>query len=470
MIACYSVNTQENHGPTILVIDIGTSSVKAAVMNGEGRLLSEGRRKIMGPSEKSDSFEAYRWIEALQHTVPYVAGHYRIDAVVLSGNGPTVVAVDDEGRVLDRPLLWLDARALPLEGSKSLYLPKIAWFERRAEAGRVRWYLPFPEYLMYVLTGEAVAITPSDEFMPYIWNTEELGRLGMDADRFPPFVSIGTVVGRVTAAAADLISLPQGTPVIAGGSDFLMSLVGTGTVRKGRTCDRAGTSEGINHCAAAPLQAPGVRTLPHVIPGLYNVAGILSATGLLFEWFREISGQTGRDYASMMLDIMNVPEDARIPWFFPSVHRGAAWEFQRGMFIGLGAEHTGAMMGRAVVLSIGFAVREAIEILRNTGAEITELRACGGQAKNGLWTQMKSDIVGVPISVPEVADAELTGNLCAGLVALGEADDLVEGAERVVHTLHTFEPAPEQTERFTEQYERYRERYETFRTALESCL
>jgi xylulokinase len=439
-------------------------------MTADGRILAQGRHRVMGPSERSDSFEAHRWVSALEQTVPHIAAHYRIDALVVSGNGPTVVAVDATGAVLDRPLLWMDGRTRAVADTQSFYLPKVAWFEAESPvADRVRWYLPFPEYVLYRLTGEAVAITPSEEFSAYIWDAGEVTRYGVDPDRLPPFVPIGTVVGTVTGEAAGWIGLPAGTPVVAAGSDFLMSLVGTNTLVPGKTCDRAGTSEGINYCAAERLQFPGVRTLPHVIPGHYNIAGILSSTGLLFEWFREISGQGSRDYGEMMLDILNTPDDAEIPWFFPSVHRGAAWEFQRGMFIGLGAEHDAAAMGRAVVLSIGFAVREAVEILREAGADVQELNACGGQAKNGLWTQMKSDIVGVPISVPEVADAELTGNLCAGLVALGEAGDLQEAAGRAVHMVDRLEPDSHRTARFSEQYQRYRERYTRFRDALDEC-
>ncbi|MDA3949354.1 MAG: FGGY family carbohydrate kinase, partial [Spirochaeta sp.] len=344
---------------TLLVIDIGTSSIKAAVMTADGRVLAQGRHRIMGPSERSDAFDAHRWVAALKQAVPHVAAHYTIDALVVSGNGPTVVAVDASGTVLDRPLLWMDGRTRTVVDTRSFYLPKIAWFEAESPvADRVRWYLPFPEFLLYRLTGEAVAVTPSDEFSAFIWDSEEVGRYAIDPQRLPPFVPIGTVVGTITGEASEWIGLPAGTPVVAAGSDFLMSLVGTDTLVPGKTCDRAGTSEGINHCAAERLQYPGVRTLPHVIPGYYNIAGILSSTGLLFEWFREISGQGSRDYGEMMLDILNTSDEAGIPWFFPSVHRGAAWEFQRGMFIGLGAEHDAAAMGRAVVLSIGFAVRE----------------------------------------------------------------------------------------------------------------
>ncbi len=439
-------------------------------MTSRGEVLSSVRRSIMGPSEPPDRFVAHRWLDVLRYTVPRLVSHYSIDAVVISGNGPTVVAVDSAGEAVGDPLLWLDGRSADIGPGASFYLPKIAWFHRNhPEAERVRWYLPFPEYLVFYLTGEAVATTPSDEFSRHIWSAEEAARAGVPDTLLPPFATIGSVVGTVRTGPAEELNLVVGTPVVAAGSDFLMSLVGTNTLRPGRTCDRAGTSEGVNHCSATRIEHPGLRTLPHVVPGRYNVAGILSATGLLFEWFREISGQKGRDYGDMMLDILSVADTADIPWFFPSVHRGAAWEFRRGMFIGLGAEHDSAAMGRSVVLSIGFAVREAVDVLEAAGCDVSSLHSCGGQAKNGLWTQMKANIVGLPIHVPAVVDAELSGDLCAGLVGLGEADNLVEIADEVIHTVHVYEPDATRAPLFDEQYHRYRERYELFRRALEDC-
>ncbi len=455
---------------TFLVIDIGTSSLKAALLNQTGDVLASVRRRIMNPSEETSSFESARWMQALKEAIPHVVGRGRPDAIVISGNGPTVVAVDAHGEVVGDPLLWLDSRSVVLEGSPSFYLPKIAWFQQNhPRADAVRWYLPFPEYLVYVLTGEAVAITPSEEFSRFIWTVDDAVRGGVSPDTLPPFVDVATRVGQVRPAVAAELGLPAGVPVIAAGSDFHMSLVGTNTLKPGRTCDRAGTSEGINFCSTERVNDGMLRTLPHVVPGLYNVAGILSSTGLLFEWFREISGQQGRDYGDMMLDILNVADSRDDPWFFPTSHRGDSWEFRRGMFIGLGARHNRADMGRAVVLSIGFAVREAIETLRASGCDVRSLRGCGGQARNGMWMQMKADITEVPITVPVVADAELVGNLCCALVALGESSSLGDAADGVVQDLHVWEPDPGRVGFYRERYHQYRERFERFRTALEAC-
>ncbi len=455
---------------TCLAIDIGTSSLKAALLTHHGEVLASVRRRIMQPSEETHAFQNSRWITALREAIPPVVGRNKPTSIAISGNGPTVVAVDAAGAVVGEPLLWLDRRAIPVPESASFYLPKIKWFHEESGLGAtVRWYLPFPEFLVYLLTGEAVAITPSDEFSRFIWSEPDILRACIPGELLPPFVTVGSIVGTVQKSIGTELGIPVGIPVVAAGSDFHMSLVGTDALQPGRTCDRAGTSEGINFCADREIQDPALRTLPHVVPGLYNVAGILSSTGLLFEWFREISGQRGTDYGTMMMDILQVPDSRDEPWFFPTAHRGESWEFRRGMFIGLGAEHTRADMGRAVVLSIGFAVREAVETLRAAGCPVTDLRACGGQARNGLWMQMKADITELPITTPVVADAELVGNLCCSLMALGEASNLADAAPQVVHELNRWEPNPQRQEWYRQRYEEYQERFHRFRSALDAC-
>lgn len=455
---------------TYLLIDIGTSSIKAAIMTGAGEAFSSVRRRLVDRGSMPGTMPASRWEHELGQAIPHLVSGYDIDAIVLSGNGPTLVAIDRSGEPIEPVMLWLDDRRRTIDETESFYLPRMRWFLDRSGAARVRRFIPFPEYLVYRLTGEEVAVSPSNAFERFIWSETERERYDIPAELLPPFVPVGSVIGGVRAVQAERYGLRPGTPVVAAGSDFLMSLVGTNTLRPGRCCDRAGTSEGINFCSDRPVRSEGLRTLPHISEGNYNVAGILASTGLLFEWFREISGQAGRDYGDMMVDILEVDDGIAIPWFFPSEHRGAAWEFQRGMFIGLGAEHSRAMMGRAVVLSIGFAVREAIEYLGSSGCPVRELRACGGQAKNGLWTQMKSDICGVPIAVPHVADAELTGNLAVGMLALGETGSLQEAADRVVRFIHHYEPDPRRTAVYEEQYRQYQERYGRFREALRQCV
>jgi len=452
----------------LLCIDVGTTSVKVAIVDADGRAQAESREHILFREEDLFNWHADVWTGALSSLVSRIPMRGGITGVVISGNGPTIVPLDAQSREVGRVLMWMDGREERLAGDRSFFLPKAAWLRahRPADFERVRSFVSCPEYIAFELSGERVTVTPSEEFSPYIWTRESIDAYGFDASLFPRFIRPGELVGKTNAAAAERFALPAGVPVYVGGPDFLMSLLGTATVRKGRTCDRAGTSEGINASSSAAVDDPRVRCLPHVIPGLYNNAGILSSTGRMFEWFRDISGQTQASYEIMLREIAGLDRSRDLPWFFPSLHQGASWEFSRGMFIGLGAIHGRVEMGRAVVESIGFSVREAVEILEENRLPVDEIRVCGGQAKNHIWNQMKADIIGKPLLVPEVEDAELIGNAAVGFTGLGVFSSLTDAAEGLVHFKAEYRPDAEAHRRFTERYHRYREIYESFRTAL----
>ncbi len=452
----------------LLCVDFGTSSIKAGVIGDKGQLIGWAHESLLeDPGADLVRWDPGLWSRHLNVTIEKLraAGAFGggsggdLAAVVVSGNGPTIMPVGPDGVALSEAFLWIDRRELrPIHGA-SFYLPKVEWIRRnRPELyERTASFLPFPEYLNFLLTGEKAAIVPSEEFVPYVWSGQEIAAFGFDSAKFPPFVRIGERIGRVTVQGTAASGLPKGLPVVAGGSDFLMALVGTAAVVPGRTCDRAGTSEGINHCSARPIRSERVRCLPHAIPGLFNAAGILASTGRIFEWFRSISGQREKPYQTMLEEILAVDHRARIPFFFPSLRIGETWEFSDAVFSQLEPEHGPAEMGRAVVQSIGFAVRDLIETLERHGCRIEQLRACGGQARNPLWNQMKADITGKEIATPEIIDAELLGDACSGLVGLGERSSLGDAAEGLVRITTVYRPRPEEHERFGEAYDRYRE-------------
>lgn len=451
----------------ILAVDIGTTSIKAACVTANGKIVSRSIHRVGNPG-------AARWREAcaLASGEAVSAADSRgagpPEAMIFSGNGPSVVAVDAGGREVCDTLLWYDDRVVEkIPDCPSFFLPRIAWLFRNDPrcADRIRWFLSCPEYLVYLVTGQATTVRPHDAFTPYIWDESQAVRYGVDATKLPPFVYTGDLIGYVDDEHAREWGIPAGIPVVAGAYDFLMSLVGTDTLRAGRTCDRAGTSEGINHCAEHRSTDRRLRSLPHFVEELHNVAGVLSSTGRLFEWYRRISGQRGTSYEKMMSDILSTPAGVE-PWFFPSLHQGADWEFSSGMFIGLGAEHGPAEMGRAVVESIGYAVREAVETIESAGFEVAELRACGGQSKNDLWNQMKANMVGKPVAIMEVPDAEIVGNAAAGLRALGVYGSVEEAAGELVRVRRRFEPAPETESMYAELFPLYLENYERFRAAF----
>jgi xylulokinase len=127
--------------------------------------------------------------------------------------------------------------------------------------------------------------------------------------------------------------------------------------------------------------------------------------------------------------------------------------------VGLTMNHGLREMTRAVVESVGFAIRDVIEVMGENGLAVEELRVTGGQARSPVWNQVKADITGRRILLPESLDSELLGDACVGLYALGRYDSLAEAAEEVVRIRRTFDPNPGVTGLYGELFGLYRSSY-----------
>ena len=432
----------------------------------EGKLLSFGRVALADTSRNVFlDWDGLIWNRALGDLIKILSkktilNQLDIRAVVVSGNGPTLVPIGYDGEPAGPAHLWVDKREKRIPGQKSFFLPGAAWIKESSPLvyDKTKYFLGCPEYISYKLTGEFTGFTTTKAFDPYIWTGEGIDTYGLDPQKFPELIRIGMPIGTITKDAEASTGIPCGIPVYAGGSDFIMAILGTASVVPGRTCDRAGTSEGINYCSVLPVENDRIRVLPHVIDGYYNAAGILSSTGAIFEWFRRISGQNTRDYSEMMNEIREIGHDIHIPGFYPSLHRGAVWEFSGGLFVGLEVDHGPGEMGRAVTNAIAYGVRDLIETLERNNCPIESLRVSGGQGRSTIWNQMKADITGKKIEVPQVIDTELMGNACAGFTASGFFTTLGESAESLVKIIKTHIPDRVEHEKYSEGYNSYHQR------------
>ena len=289
----------------ILAIDIGTSRVKGALFDEEGKAI--GRRSV--PVAMSDSadpsaheIESGAWVAAVRDIATILGGD--VEAVVISGNGPTLLPVDAEGKPLQAALSWMDRRAtaqaarasaaagIPIDSSWTL--PKALWIkERRPEIyEKTAAFLSCPEYLMRLLTGESATIVPSG-YEPYYGTPEIFAALGLESAKFPPSVRPGRFSARVTEAGQARLGIPAGALAIAAGPDYLAALIGTATTVPGRACDRAGTSEGVNLCAERGVNDPRLISVPHIVEPFANISGLISTTGAAMAWWKAGIGPRG---------------------------------------------------------------------------------------------------------------------------------------------------------------------------------
>jgi xylulokinase len=450
----------------ILCADIGTSSLKAAFIDTDGHPHGFIRETYGAES----TVTAEDWERALARAlgILFSQGRCTPDAICISGNGPTLVPLTQKGETL-APLHWyqgpLGSTAPGKESPalRSFFLSHVLRFlrERPGDYAKTRYLFSAQDWLSWRLGAEAVTALPAS-YEPYYWDDAQCESLGLDRGKFPPFMSLGTVIGHLSPGAVRRLSdlagglpegrFPAGIPIIAGGADFIMALIGTGAVEPGMVCDRAGTSEGINLCAALPdtiVALPGeLRVLPHVNPDYRNVSVIIPSSGRLFEWYRALTGQEHRSYDDTLAEL--IPEGMLVPsiLFFPE---------SNPILIGRSGLFSRVELGQAILLSLGFSVKTAMDTLGRNGFPVTEMRLSGGQSKSRRWNQLKADLTGVPLLIPELQDGELGGDAVLGAIALGEAANLREGIERIVHVQERYIPEPHAAAEYGERFQAYRE-------------
>jgi xylulokinase len=462
----------------VLAFDVGTSLAKAALFSRDGRLVSRAEAPLAlvnHPDPLWHESDARGWVSALRQLAGGLsASREALDAVVVSGNGPTLVPVDRDGDPLANALTWMDRRGeeeaamvsakagAPID--PSFYLPKALWFFRhRPEVyEKAAYFFSCPEYIVYLLTGTAVTFLPAPQFTRYIWDPALISALGMDPGKFPPFAASGKIVARVSARGAAALGVPAGVPVVSAGPDFVVSLLGTATVRPGRACIRSGTSEGINLCSSTPVEDRRLLSLGHIAEGCWNISGMISTSGKALEWFKNASGAKAASYEQLLGSVADAAPGADRLIFLPYLagERAPLWDPRaRGAFIGLTLNHGMREMTRAVVESVGYAIRDVVEVMEETGHPVQDLRITGTPSRSAVWNQIKADITGRRILVARVADADLAGDACLALYGLGDFPTVVDAAERLVRIGAIFEPDPRRTKIYDEMFPLYRASY-----------
>jgi len=444
-------------------IDIGTSSVKCLLVDETGTKLGLGRASV-GLYKGDMGFEAdpLEWLKsvAAAYAEAVAATGFgesgikaRLRGVSVSGNGPTMVAVGRDGLPVGRASSWMDRSAVEAAATvskaagrtvdPSFYLPKAVRALGLADADKIAMFFSGPEYLAFTLGASPVSYLADDFYDSFVWDRKVLLRLGLDDSKFPPYVAPAERIGSVSVHASEAIGLPAGLPIISGFPDFLAALVGSGTVSPGVACDRSGSSEALNACAASPFPDPSVFSLPHAVPGLWNLSGGLTTSGKALEWFSGVSGYSGLGSDSVFQEAERIAAGAGGVLFLPYLagERAPIWNPElRGAFMGLSLTHGRPEMARAVVESIAFGLRLAADRIRGGGFAIDVIRCSGGAARDDVLCTIKADVLGIPVEVPLTPECEAMGDACACSVALHDHADLKEASEAMVRIESRFEP------------------------------
>jgi len=307
------------------------------------------------------------------------------------------------------------------------------------------------------------------------WSEQIAQVCGLSPAVLPPVADPGTAVGEVTALAAAQTGLRAGTPVVTGGADTQLGLLGAG-VRADEFAVLAGTFWQNTMLTGTPLIDPAIRlrTLCHVTPGEWMLEGIGFYCGMAMRWYRdafcdaEATAARGRGvdpYVVMEENAAKIPPGSNgVYAILSNLMNARRWVHASPAFLGFNLGDpagTGrAACVRAIEEAAAYVVRGHLGIIRElTGALVTELTFSGGAAKGTLWPQIIADVVGLPVHVPAVTESSALGAaLCAGKGA-GLYSSLTELDGALRKRVATFEPQPAAVAAYHDSYARWLEIY-----------
>ena len=473
----------------VLTVDIGTSVFKSAVWDYGGKKkafasvpLSISLSDEFASASPHHEADSRQWLAAFKNCCRRLGAETplsAVEAIVISGHGPSLVPVlkGDRGSEAGgqgpgnssetlhlyfshsnlspaAPVrLWLDRRAekaaeqvSALIGSHvdaGFFLPKILGIKTDEPElyQNTEFFLGCPEFLAFALSGGARTVFPSDGFERWYWDDAILSSLGLDKEKFPPFIRPGESFGSLTPQIASYFGFARNVPVIAGGPDFFPAILGAGVMQPGQACDRAGTSEGINACTKNFLADKRLMCYGHPVKPHWNLSGVITTTGKAVEWGRNLLSLKQYDDFYALAETAKAGAGGLVFLPYLAGERAPVWNpSARGTLSGLSLATGSPDLARSVLEGIGFAIRDVIEAMEETGAAIGELRVAGTSSGNRLLNQIKADITGKPVHIPRQKESELLGLAIIGACALRKYSSFSEAVSALVQIEETCIP------------------------------
>ena len=473
----------------ILAVDVGTQSCRAAVVTAGGEIagIEQIAHEVDSPQPGWAQQRPDQWWDETARAIGRVlretgtAGD-SIAAVATCGQMHGPVGIDEAGKVTtDWVQLWCCNRSGPqcealrarsdeaelaqLAGS---YINpawvgiKVRWYKDNTPEAydRARWFLVPKDFINYRLTGVAAG-DPSEASGTFLWDCEAdayspklAEAVGVDLERFAPIHASHEVIGQVTAAAAAATGLRAGTPVVAGGGDFPVSMLGFGIVGEGVLADVTGTSTLVASHSAKPLIHPGVQNLRHVVDGWIPFT-ILLCGGVSMKWCKDtVSSLTGRDvsYDELIEMARTVAPGSEGLLFYPYMlgERRRENNTSRGGYFGLTLNHSGPHMVRAVMEGVALSMGRDVALFKSLGLDVSKLMCVGGGSRNDLWNEIKTSVTQMPMELSDQPEAGLKGAALLGAAGVGLIDDVAAAARERAAASQTVQPNPEQFQRYAD--------------------
>ncbi|MBD2777124.1 FGGY-family carbohydrate kinase [Iningainema tapete] len=471
-----------NHNRLVIGIDCSTTACKAIAWNKEGKAVAEGRAQypLLQPQASWYEQDATQWWYSTCNAIKQLLSQIdtkQIEAVCITHQRETFVAVDSEGKPVRNAIVWMDKRSRQQvsyltqkigtekinqitgkPNSMTPSLPKIIWLTQHEPETitRTHKFLDVHGYLVYHLTKNFRTSLASADPMGVIdmqantWASDLL-TIGLQKGQFADLVQPGLIIGYINESAAAATGLPSGLPVIAGAGDGQCAGLGANAIGNKRAYLNLGTAIASGIISSDYLVNPAFRTMYAPVPKSYFLETLLQGGVFTINWFIE---KFAHDLRNSNLNL--TPEEiletaaAKLPPGADGLMLVPYWNqvmnpywdaSASGITIGWTGTHGREHLYRAILEGIAFEQRLVGDaVMAAMDQKFSEYVVMGGGAQSNLWCQIIADITGVPAVRSTTTEATCLGAGILAAVAVGWYPDINVAAESMTSTGLRFTP------------------------------
>jgi sugar (pentulose or hexulose) kinase len=477
--------------PLVLVFDVGTQSTRGLLLDRHGVTVRATRDVYEEPyysrnpnwaEQRPDFYFEHMCAVSrrLKEEDPDAFG--RIVCVTLTVFRDSTVCMGADGKPLRDCILWMDQRQAehpkPMPAGHRALFAAVGMSEtidmlQRTSAcnwiaenepelwARTDKYVCLSTYLHYRFTGVladsyagVMAKLPYD-YKNRRWDDRGLTRLAYDvpSEKLCALVPSGTVLGGVTARAAELTGIPEGTPFVASGADKGCETLGLGVIGEDAAALSFGTSCTVQLMSRKYFEpTPFMPAYPAVPNDMYDPEIQILRGYWMLTWFIENFAQKEAEEAEKLgcrpeellnAHLRDVPPGSDGLLVLPHWTPGLSTPNTRGAMLGFTDAHTKYHVYRAVIEGLNFALMEGLRTMeKRSGRRVKRLRLGGGGSRSDEICQLTADMFGLSVSRVQTNEASALGAAMCVYVSAGDYPDYAAAAEGMVRVKDTFEPDP----------------------------
>lgn len=479
----------------VLVLDVGTTNMKIAIVNEKGEVVSQETKKInMYQPEKGAAEHNPKelWDNFLELSQKIISDFEdEIVLLVLSGYQFGFLPIDKNNQPLTGMITLLDTRSQSIMidfenkfSADKIYqktgcppafnytLQRILWLKKEKPEifNKMHKILDIKSFFINHLTGQFVtepsvaSTTQLLDIKTQDWDDELIKQAGITKEQLPRLLPGNAVVDHITKEVADKMGLKKQIPVMLGVYDGGAMILGMGGFDENAVCN-LGTTAMFRCAYSEPLldKSEKYRLQTYaLLPNLWATGGAINNAGIVIDWFINNIAK-GMNYDEINKEAMKIPAGSNGLLCFPFLtgeRDPRIGSLATGSFFGLKTTHTISHMARSIFEGIGYSLNLIKTALEENNVHLKYLTIGGSGSKSKVWPQILADIFNMPVTKSLTENATLTGEAMLAFTEIGVFKNLKEAGKVFIKKGESYQPIPENTKKYENYYNFFNEMIE----------